>query len=59
VPQRRDGHGTTPEQLALFAVPHPVVERLRGLDANNMTPMQALELLAKLIDDARAGQGNA
>ena len=47
------------EQLALFAVPHPVVERLRGLDVNTMTPLQAIEQLARLIDEARASHGNA
>jgi DNA mismatch repair protein MutS len=42
------------EQLALFApVPHPVVERLRAVDVNAMTPLEALTLLAKLAVDAR------
>ena len=41
------------EQLALFAsVPHPVVERLRGVDLNNLTPLLALQLLAELQRDA-------
>ena len=44
------------EQLALFGVPHPVIERLRGLDVNTMTPLQALEQLARLVEEARAGQ---
>jgi DNA mismatch repair protein MutS len=47
------------EQLGLFGLPHPVVERLRQLDINTMTPLQALEQLAKLVDEARAGQRNA
>ena len=47
------------EQLALFAVPHPVVERLRELDVNTMTPLQAIEQLARLIDEARTSHGNA
>jgi hypothetical protein len=34
-------------------LPHPVVERLRELDVNTMTPLQALELLARLAADAR------
>jgi DNA mismatch repair protein MutS len=44
-------------QLALFApsLPHPVVERLKGLDPNAMTPIQALALLAELADEARRG----
>ena len=42
-------------QLALFeAEPHPAVVRLRGVDVNQLTPMQALALLAELADAARA-----
>lgn len=41
-------------QLALFAPqPHPVVERLRSLDLPNMTPIQALNALAELCDEAQ------
>jgi DNA mismatch repair protein MutS len=50
---------TPPEQLALFGLPHPVVERLKAIDVNTMTPLQALEQLAQLVDEARAGQRNA
>ncbi len=36
-------------QLQLFeAAPHPVVEELKALDPDNMTPLQALEALARL-----------
>ena len=43
-------------QLGLFgAAPHPVVERLRSIDPNTMTPMEALALLAQLRDDAQRG----
>lgn len=44
------------DQLGLFASapPHPVVERLRGIDANQVTPLEALALLAELTADARA-----
>ena len=48
-----------PEQLGLFGAPHPVVDRLRALDINTMTPLQALEQLARLIDEARSGHGHA
>ena len=42
-------------QLPLFSAPeHPVVERLRDVDPNTMTPLQALELLAQLTEAARA-----
>jgi DNA mismatch repair protein MutS len=33
--------------------PHPVVEQLRSLDPNTMTPLQALEMLAQLVADAQ------
>ncbi len=43
-------------QLGLFGPPvHPAVERLRGIDANRVTPLQALNLLAELAEAARAG----
>jgi DNA mismatch repair protein MutS len=43
------------EQLALFeAAPHPVVERLRAVDPNHLTPVQALVLLSELAQQARA-----
>ena len=48
-------------QLALFtppaappAPPHPVVEALQTLDADHLTPMQALALVARLSAEARA-----
>jgi len=42
-------------QLALFAAPpHPVVERLRATDVNQLTPVQALVLLAEFASGARA-----
>src|SRR6185437_2754094 len=37
------------EQLTLFtSAPHPVVERLRGVDVNNLTPLGALQLLEEM-----------
>jgi DNA mismatch repair protein MutS len=43
----------TDDQLALFgSVPHPVVQHLRKLDPNSMTPFQALEVLARLVGEA-------
>ena len=43
-------------QLGLFGPPvHPTVERLRAIDANRVTPLQALNLLAELTEAARAG----
>jgi DNA mismatch repair protein MutS len=43
-------------QLGLFGPPvHPAVEKLRGIDANRITPLQALTLLAELAEAARNG----
>jgi DNA mismatch repair protein MutS len=44
-----------PDQLALFApATHPVLERLKGVDPMKMTPLEALIILAELVDLARA-----
>jgi hypothetical protein len=45
------------DQLALFApaVPHPAVDRLRGVDVNSLTPLAALQLLADLVERAKQG----
>jgi DNA mismatch repair protein MutS len=41
-------------QLGLFGPPvHPAVERLRAVDVNRTTPLQALNLLAELADAAK------
>jgi DNA mismatch repair protein MutS len=47
------------DQLGLFvsAPPHPVVERLREIDPNTLTPLEALALLAQLTAEARADPG--
>ena len=49
-------HGTpSTAQLPLFGVAeHPVLDELRAIDANALTPMAALQLLAALSDRARA-----
>ncbi len=41
------------DQLGLFAVSNPVVERLASLDVNTVTPLAALALLAQLSDEAK------
>lgn len=43
------------DQLTLFGVPqpHPLVERLRDIDTDALTPMQALGLLAELAEESR------
>ena len=43
------------DQLALFGgvERHPVVDRLREIDPNTLTPIAALDLLAQLVGEAR------
>ena len=38
--------------LSLPSAPHPVIERLRSLDPNAMTPLQAIQQLAELVNEA-------
>jgi DNA mismatch repair protein MutS len=47
------------DQLGLFAgdISHPVVGRLREIDVNTLTPLEALALLAQLTVEARAEPG--
>ena len=41
---------------ALFgSLPNPIVEELKSLNANEMTPIEALALLSRLVDQARQG----
>lgn len=53
--RRQARNSASPDQLALFApaTPHPVVEQLKSVDANSLTPLAALQLLAKLAAEAR------
>ena len=46
------------DQLALFApsAPDPLVERLRDVDVNALTPLQALALLGELAEAARVAE---
>ncbi len=41
------------DQLGLFGAPHPVVERLASLDVNTIAPIDALNILARLVDEAK------
>jgi DNA mismatch repair protein MutS len=51
--KRKDGDK---DQLALFgSLPNPIVEELKGLNANEMTPIEALTLLNQLVERARQG----
>jgi DNA mismatch repair protein MutS len=42
------------QQFGLFGQPDRIVERLKQIDVNNLTPMQSLEELGRLVDEARA-----
>ena len=37
-----------PDQLSMFQVEHPVVDRLRALDPDRLSPREALDLLYEL-----------
>jgi len=44
-----ESHTTSAAQLTIFtALSQPVLERLRGLDLNRLTPIEALNILAEL-----------
>ena len=60
----RDGRVPRPtpaasgDQLALFgSMAHPVVQQLRKLEPNAMTPIKALEILARLVDESKQEEG--
>jgi DNA mismatch repair protein MutS len=43
------GPSSSPTQLTIFTpLSQPVLEKLRGLDLNRLTPLDALNLLAEL-----------
>ncbi|HWL40525.1 MAG TPA: DNA mismatch repair protein MutS [Gemmatimonadaceae bacterium] len=49
--------GVEPAQLGLFSsLSHPVVDKLARMDTNSMTPLQALDALARLVEEARSGK---
>lgn len=45
------------EQILIFDEEHPVVEKLRNIDINNLTPIEAIKTLHELKKDAEAGYG--
>jgi DNA mismatch repair protein MutS len=48
------------DQLALFGTAtHPVVQRLRNVEPNTMTPIQALDMLAQLVDEVKREDGGS
>jgi DNA mismatch repair protein MutS len=49
----RPASTSPPDQLSLFApAEHPVVEKLRGMDIERLTPLAALNQLARLKEEA-------
>ena len=49
----------TDDQLALFgAATHPVIEKLKRLEPNTITPLQALEMLSRFVDEAKSEREN-
>ena len=44
----RPGSETVPDQLSMFRADHPALIRLRGMDPDDLTPRDALELLYQL-----------
>jgi DNA mismatch repair protein MutS len=52
--RRLEGAAPSPAQLSLFSSePHPLIERLKGVRAEEMTPLAALQLLDELATQAR------
>ena len=43
------------EQLTLFSLPEMICQEIHGLDTDNMTPLQALERLARWREELRKG----
>jgi len=58
--RHRPASEAPPDQLALFApAEHPVVDELRNVEVEGMTPLEALNLLAELRGRARGrGEGD-
>ena len=59
-PPARRGAPVNPDQLALFSAPtpHPAVERLKTIDPNSLTPLQALSELAALVEQAKRSEAS-
>lgn len=52
--RRARGRLAVGEQLSLFDEPvHPIIQELRSLDINSLTPLDALNLLARLVRAAK------
>jgi DNA mismatch repair protein MutS len=51
------GAASAREQFSLFETEDPLVAKLRGLEPETMTPLEALNQLARLRDEARRSAG--
>ncbi len=49
-------HQKADDQLALFAQVHPAVQRLRAIETNQMTPLEALQVLDDLAQLAKRAE---
>jgi DNA mismatch repair protein MutS len=52
----RPGSETAPDQLSMFRADHPALIRLRGIDPDDLTPRDALELLYQLRSAAHGDE---
>lgn len=57
--RRRPASAAGLEQLALFPAEHPVIERLRRLDPDELTPREALALLYSLTAEVAGRSGGS
>ena len=51
------GVPANPRQRPLFTLPDPVMDKLKGLDISSMTPLEAINVLYRL--QQQAGEGNS
>jgi DNA mismatch repair protein MutS len=51
-----DGPRATPRQRPLFTLPDPVMDELKKLDVSAMTPLEALNKLYQLQQEAGEGE---
>lgn len=48
-------NGTSSPQLGLFGESNPILEELKGVDPDSLTPLEALVLINRLVASARQG----
>jgi DNA mismatch repair protein MutS len=55
--RHRPASEAPPDQLSLFGREHPLIARIRELELEELTPLEALNILASLAREARGGDG--